>query len=72
MDGLRLDYGDELIGLNEFAYLLGLDASTGAQLRHARNRDPQFPAAVQSSGRAMDHRLGICLSGSPSPGSTST
>jgi hypothetical protein len=61
LDGLVADHGDELIGLSEFAELLGLTESRTAQLRAERNRDPEFPPAIQSSGRSIVHALGSLL-----------
>jgi hypothetical protein len=55
---LAADFGSELIGVNEFAALLGLDSSTAAQLRAERKRDQSgFPAVVSESGRTFLHRL---------------
>jgi hypothetical protein len=54
---LRRDFGDELVGLNDFARLLGLSAARAAQLRTDRNRDPEFPLTVRESERSHVHRL---------------
>ena len=54
---LRRDFGDELVGLSDFARLLGLSAARAAQLRTDRNRDPEFPLTVRESERSHVHRL---------------
>jgi hypothetical protein len=54
-----------LIGVSEFAQLLGLDKTGEAALRAARQRplslgareEERFPAAVAESGRSIEHRL---------------
>jgi len=54
---LRRGFGDELVGLSDFARLLGLSPARAAQLRTDRNRDPEFPSTVRDSGRSHVHRL---------------
>jgi hypothetical protein len=52
------DFGGELLGVNEFAALVGFDRSTAAQLRAERKRDQAgFPQVVSESGRSFLHRL---------------
>ena len=54
---LRTAHGEQLVGLTEFAELVGLSESRVAQLRGERNRDPDFPPSLQTNGRAIVHRL---------------
>lgn len=61
VDALATEFPGALVGLSEFARLLGLGESGEAALRAARQRvlttTAPFPPAVAESGRSMEHRL---------------